>query len=298
MPAAISVVIPAYNAADLIEATLLALQAQHLAAEVIVVDDASTDATAACVGRLRDVRLLRLDRNLGRAAARNAGAAVASAGHLMFLDCDCVPVGPDFLSSHLLAVGSEADGSCGPIETLGEGFWPRYQKRPAQTAGAQLALHTFTAANFSIRRDRFESIGGFNVAYRRYGFEDRDLYARLVAAGGHLVSAPLARVQHVDGLNLQKVWGKMQECGEDSAARFRADHPEQYRRMDYWHLDASQHSLLRWPGRGLAHLLRPTLKHTEQLLQVERIPFFLRRGVAKIYAASAYLYGTTRQSRS
>lgn len=295
MPPAISVVIPAYNAAELIEATLLALQAQHLDAEIIVVDDASSDATAACVGRHRDVRLLRLEQNQGRAAARNAGAGLACAEVLLFLDCDRVPAGPDFLSAHLSLSGQAADGACGTVEAAGSGFWARYQNHPCQPHGARVPLTAFSSANFSIRRSRFHSLGGFDTRYRRYGFEDRDFYARLLAAGGHLVSAPDARAQHIDQVSLAQSWQRLQECGEDSADRFRSAHPEQYRRMAYWYLDAGAHPLL-WPfGRCLGWMLRPTLAGMDRMLAIEWLPFALRSAVAKAYSAAAFLYGTTRR---
>ncbi|MES2883809.1 MAG: glycosyltransferase family 2 protein [Pseudomonadota bacterium] len=292
----LSVIVPAYNAADLIEATLTALHTQTVSAEIIVVDDASNDATANRVSCYPDVHLCRLPRNLGRSGARNAGAALATTEVLLFLDCDCVPVGTGFLAAHLALHDGTVEGTCGGIEALGQSFWARYQNRPAAPQAEPVPLAAFSSANFSIRRSLFERLGGFDVGYRGYGFEDRDLYARLLACGGTLLSAPAARVQHMDYVHLAHVWQRLQECGATSADRFRAAHPLQYRRMSYSRLDAGEHLAL-WPvGRSLGFLLPPTLAIIERLLQVEVIPFALRRAVAKAYAAAAFLHGTTRRS--
>ncbi len=86
----VSVVIPAYNVADFIEACLASVQAQSLAAwECIVVDDGSQDGTAKRVEAISDHRIrLRRQANQGVSAARNAGLAAAQGRYVMFLDGD------------------------------------------------------------------------------------------------------------------------------------------------------------------------------------------------------------------
>jgi glycosyltransferase involved in cell wall biosynthesis len=86
---AISVVIPAFNHARFLPASIESALAQTLApAEVIVVDDGSTDETAAVVGRYAGrVRALR-QANRGVSAARNRGAAESRGDALAFLDAD------------------------------------------------------------------------------------------------------------------------------------------------------------------------------------------------------------------
>lgn len=85
----ISVVVPAYNAATWIEATLQSVLAQDWPVlEVLVVDDGSTDDTAERVARaFPQVRLLR-QRNAGVAAARNAGLHAATGQWVAFIDAD------------------------------------------------------------------------------------------------------------------------------------------------------------------------------------------------------------------
>lgn len=90
-PADVSVVIPVYNRAhEITRAVLSALQQTHSPREVVVVDDASTDETCAMVRALGDprIRLIRHERNLGAATARNTGIAAATGTWVAFLDSD------------------------------------------------------------------------------------------------------------------------------------------------------------------------------------------------------------------
>lgn len=88
-----SVIVPAYNAADYIEATIAsATQQDGVELEVIVVDDRSTDDTAAIVARIAAgdarVSLLALPENGGPSRARNAGIAAARGAWIALLDAD------------------------------------------------------------------------------------------------------------------------------------------------------------------------------------------------------------------
>ncbi len=84
-----SVVIAAYQAAEFIgNAIESALAQEPPPLEVIVSDDGSTDDLAAAAARFGDaVRLIRIEHG-GKAAAKNAGAAVARGDFLAFLDAD------------------------------------------------------------------------------------------------------------------------------------------------------------------------------------------------------------------
>jgi len=88
-----SVIIPAYNAAQYIEAAIAsAMQQERCTLEIIVVDDRSTDTTAAIVAEIARgdprVSLLALPRNGGPSAARNAGIAAARGEWTALLDAD------------------------------------------------------------------------------------------------------------------------------------------------------------------------------------------------------------------
>lgn len=92
----VSVVIPAYNGAALIEETLASLSAQTLTDwEAIVVDDVSSDATREVVAAFPDprVRLIRNEVNGGPVRTRNRGVAEARGRYIAGLDQDdlCLP---------------------------------------------------------------------------------------------------------------------------------------------------------------------------------------------------------------
>lgn len=86
----VSVIIPAYNAASLIEETLHSVLAQtHTSMEVIVVDDGSTDQTADVVGKYAPrVQLVRQANSGGCSSPRNHGLRVASGEFVTFFDAD------------------------------------------------------------------------------------------------------------------------------------------------------------------------------------------------------------------
>ena len=90
-PPTVSIVIAAYNAQDTIRGAIAAaLNQTGIDVEVIVIDDCSTDQTREVVAQIVDPRLvlLRLDKNGGPSAARNAGLAHARGEWLAVLDAD------------------------------------------------------------------------------------------------------------------------------------------------------------------------------------------------------------------
>ena len=90
-PCAVSIIIPAYNARAFIERALHSAFTQNIQnAEIIVVDDGSTDGTREVVASYapRGVRLVCHQHRAGAAAARNTGIAAARSEYVAFLDAD------------------------------------------------------------------------------------------------------------------------------------------------------------------------------------------------------------------
>src|SRR5262245_12926949 len=88
----VGVIVPMYNAERTISATLKSVCRQtHLALDIVVVDDGSTDASAPIVAaHTRSDQRIRLlqQKNGGVAAARNRGVAATAADLLAFIDAD------------------------------------------------------------------------------------------------------------------------------------------------------------------------------------------------------------------
>ena len=153
----VSAIVPARDAAATIGRTLAALQAQTLGAgrnEVIVVDDASGDDTAAIAERA-GVRVVRLAAQRGPAAARNAGVAAARAPVLAFTDADGEPA-PGWLEAGLDALRG-ADLVTGRIAAP-PGVPVRAFDRTLRIDGPS---PRFESANVFARRSVFDAVGGF-----------------------------------------------------------------------------------------------------------------------------------------
>ncbi|MDI6901114.1 MAG: glycosyltransferase [Anaerosomatales bacterium] len=114
----VSVVIPAYGAEDYIEEAIASVRLQdHRPIEVVVVEDASPDRTAAVVQELSDrwrdasfqVRLLRQPQNMGGAAALARGFDMARGEYLCWLSADDAYVDPGYLTNQLAMLRSGAD---------------------------------------------------------------------------------------------------------------------------------------------------------------------------------------------
>jgi glycosyltransferase involved in cell wall biosynthesis len=161
----LSIVVPAHNEEVLLGATLDALavaaRASGVSAEILVVDDASTDRTAA-IARERGARVVSVNvRQI--AAARNAGARVADGEFLLFVDADTI------VPRHMVrdAVDTMRKGAVGG--GAGAEFEPGAPRWAAwMIALARWILRTagWAAGCFLFaRRDAFERAGGFDERY-------------------------------------------------------------------------------------------------------------------------------------
>ena len=123
----ISVIVPARDAAALLPSLFAALDRTTFDGpwETVVVDDASTDATADIAAEW-GARVVRLPSQSGPAAARNAGLAAARAPLIAFTDADCEP-SPGWLSGLARALG-DADIASGPVH-------PRPERPRARSTG-------------------------------------------------------------------------------------------------------------------------------------------------------------------
>jgi GT2 family glycosyltransferase len=192
-----TVVIPLHDYEGYVEAACRSvLDARAVRAELIVVDDASTDRGADRVESLfagtPDVpsALVRLDRNVGIAEARNRGAALARSPLLLFLDADdeLLPHGPALLRDALrddpgaaFAYGLLAvEGPEGPRAILNAEPWNPDLLRDGNYINA-LAL---------VRLDAYRRIGGYRAdGLLELGWEDYDFWLRMAEAdlaGAHV----------------------------------------------------------------------------------------------------------------
>jgi glycosyltransferase involved in cell wall biosynthesis len=178
-PPLATIVVPAYNAEATLLATLeSALAQEYERVEVLVVDDGSTDGTAAITASLEGVRCVRQE-NAGPSAARNRGIAEAEGEFVAFLDADDLAP-PDKLSIQVgyLLNHPEVDCVLGRQEVeLEEGGAPSWIGRdPVHGDFAGVPLMSLVA-----RRETLRELGGFDESLRIA--EDRDLLVRMRERG-------------------------------------------------------------------------------------------------------------------
>ncbi len=215
-----SVIIPVYNRAALTAQCLEQLFACPPAArdcEVIVVDDASHDATPRLLaGYEGRIRVVRHEQNRGFATSCNDGAAAAAGEHLVFLNNDTVPL-PGWLDALVAhagahpragAVGSKLLYPDGTIQHAGmvicQDREPRHLYRgfpadhPAVNKSRRFQL--VTGGCVLIAREAFTRASGFDTAFLN-GHEDVDLMLRLGEMGYEVHYCHQSELYHLESVS-------------------------------------------------------------------------------------------------
>ncbi|MDE2156052.1 MAG: glycosyltransferase [Xanthomonadaceae bacterium] len=185
--------------------------------EVIVVDDASPDASAATLAQVDGLRLLRNAANLGFIGSCNAGAEAARGEFLLFLNND-TQVTPGWLDGLLRCFAERAD--CGiagsrlvyPDGRLQEagglvfadgGGWTtgRFEPRDVPLFRCRREVDYVSGASLLIRRELFRRIGGFDTRYAPAYYEDVDLAFAVRRLGLRVYYEPTSTVIHCEGIS-------------------------------------------------------------------------------------------------
>lgn len=187
-----SVILPTYNRAKTLPRAVASVLAQDEPDfELIIVDDASTDQTAAWLPTLDDprIRVARSERNQGPSAARNTGIELARAPAIAFLDSDDAYCSRR-LSLPLAVLDREPDVVCTLSSSRKED--KHGQGRAAPLPEVKLAAPAFAWAmladlvgvestSITMRTEHAKKAGGFDPALRRT--EDREFLIRLAGLG-------------------------------------------------------------------------------------------------------------------
>ena len=183
-PPLVSVVIPTYNRAELVQEAADSVLAQsYRPLELIVVDDGSTDTTAAALARRPALRTLRQEHTGMPGQVRNAGARLARGEYLAFLDSD------DLWLPHKLAQQVAAAQAAGDVISHTRERWVRggrvisqrsqRHRRRGDLFPDSLRKCVLGPSTVLLRRAAFEQAGGFREDLEIA--EDYELWLRLTA---------------------------------------------------------------------------------------------------------------------
>jgi hypothetical protein len=182
----VSVVVPTFNRVAMLREALDSVYAQEgigddFDLEVIVADDASTDGTAD-VARDYPVRYVRLEKNGGASAARNAGLRASTGAYVAMLDDDDLWL-PHRLRSHVPQLEARPDVGVayGQVLVKGDGpdtLWPDADRAPSGDVFAAFLMEEFIIpVHVIVRREAFGRAGYFDESLRT--MEHHEMYLRL-----------------------------------------------------------------------------------------------------------------------
>ena len=198
----LSVIIPTYNRATVLDWCLHALEGQTLplsSFEVLVVDDGSSDDTAQVVERHRSrlqLRYFRLDHR-GAPAARNVGIRESRSELLVFLDSDSL-ASPELLAEHMAFHEAHPRSVVtGPALLVHS---PRHRRRWLWPWDFSTA--PFAGGNASVRRCDAIAAGMFDEGFPELGWEDIEFGLRLKQLGLKVRFNPRAVVYHYKPLDV------------------------------------------------------------------------------------------------
>jgi GT2 family glycosyltransferase len=200
-PIDVSIIIVNWNRADDVVRNvrhLDRLRGRGPAFEIVIVDNGSTDGSPDRLGALGGIRLVRLDRNYGPAAARNRGIEVAQGRYVLFLDSDA------YLSRKALprlVAAMDADPGVGIIGCRVVNGYTRkldqwlYAEPAATHEHVAFETYAFSAAGAIVRAEALARAGAFWEDLFIYN-EEVDLSIRILRAGYTIRYEPQAAVFH------------------------------------------------------------------------------------------------------
>ncbi len=194
----VSVILPTWNRAELLPRAIASVQGQTTESwELLVVDDGSTDATAAVVSRIAaaDPRIRLLPRlHAGPSAARNHGLAMATGRYMAFIDSDDEWL-PGHLAPRITTMDSLPDlgllhGGVVVHGPPGADVVPDLHDRSRMIPIAECIV----GGTFFARAGVIEAAGGWRDGYG----EDHDLFHRIIGIAQALCVDHATYIYHRD----------------------------------------------------------------------------------------------------
>jgi GT2 family glycosyltransferase/glycosyltransferase involved in cell wall biosynthesis len=215
----VSVIIPVYNHLDHSLTCLRSIAANpsQIEAEIIVVDDCSSDETESTLPRIDGLRYQRNPQNLGFIGACNAGAENARGEFVVFLNNDTA-VQPGWLDALIDTfeqqqdvglVGAKLVYPDGRLQEAGgivfsdaSGWnYGRFGDPAAPEYNYLREVDYCSGAAIAIRTGLFNEFGGFDSHYAPAYYEDTDLAMKVWARGLRVLYQPKSAVVHFEGIS-------------------------------------------------------------------------------------------------
>jgi O-antigen biosynthesis protein len=253
----VSVIVCSHNGGATIARCLAGIEAlDYPSFETIVVDDGSTDGTAAIAAGF-DVRLVHTE-NQGLSAARNTGIGAATGDVVAFLDDDCVPDRHWLRYLAVALMDDEHAGVGGPnIPPSGSGTLARAiacaPGGPMHVLVADTIAEHVPGCNMAFWKEALEAVEGFDPQFRIAG-DDVDICWRLQQRGWTIGFCAAAMVWHRRRGTVRSYLRQQREYGRAEALLERK-WPERYNRGGH----------LAWVGHVYTSPVRPAKRHRNRI---------------------------------
>jgi glycosyltransferase involved in cell wall biosynthesis len=196
-------VIPTYNSVRTIRQCLAGIKQQREAFDqVIFVDECSRDGTLEILAAAEGVEVIAMEKGGGSARARNLGARQARGDIIIFIDSDVqIPAHTVQVVKDKFRQRPELAAVCGiytKTPLLEQNFIARYRAIQQHVwKKSRCGLTSFFACSVgAIKKEVFESIGGFAEHYMTSDIEDYEIALRLVNAGHQILQVAEIQGQH------------------------------------------------------------------------------------------------------
>ena len=216
----LSIIIPVFNQRsytyNCLRSVRDALEHGGLKAEVIIVDDCSTDNTREMLARVTGIHIITNERNSGFIDSCNHGADRATGSYLLFLNNDTIVLPGCFeelletfrLKPDAGLVGAKLLYPDGRLQEAGGIIWDdasgwNYGRLddPEKPEYCYLREVDYcSGAGIVVPKDLFHKLNGFDIHYRPAYCEDSDLAFRIREAGFKVYYQPLAQLVHFEGI--------------------------------------------------------------------------------------------------
>jgi GT2 family glycosyltransferase len=227
-----TVVIVNWNGAAYLEQLMASIQREP-PAKIVVVDNDSTDGSAAILKKFSDVHLIQNSRNRGFAAAANQGMALAQTSNILILNADIYATPGSIATLEKFLNDNKDAGAVAPRLSFPDGtlqlscrnfptpftlflylsfldriFPTKYRLRSKDHQSTRVVEQPMGAA-LMIRKKVLDQIGGFDETFFLY-MEDVDLCERIVREGWKIYFYPAAEFIHDAGGSSRQDWYRSQ----------------------------------------------------------------------------------------